>query len=113
MGAVTPLGNDVATFWGNLVAGKSGVRVIEASDPQRVTSKIAGEVVDFDPSGVLDRKEVRRNDRYTQFMLVAAHEAMDSGWPARAAGGPAGRRDRRDHRLGHGRHGHADRADHH
>ena len=87
MGAVTPLGNDVATFWGNLVAGKSGVRVIEAWDPQRVTSKIAGEVRDFDPSGVLDRKEVRRNDRYTQFMLVAAHEAMASaGLPERLEG---------------------------
>jgi 3-oxoacyl-[acyl-carrier-protein] synthase II len=76
MGAVTPLGNDAPTFWRRLVAGESGVRTIEGFDPSRVTSKIAGEVVDFDPSGVLDRKEIRRNDRYTQFMLVAAHEAM-------------------------------------
>ena len=87
MGAVTPLGNDVATFWSNLVAGKSGVRTIEAWDPARVTSKIAGEVRDFDASNVLDRKEIRRNDRYTQFMLVAAHEAMAAaGLPERLEG---------------------------
>ena len=77
MGAVTPLGNDVATFWSRLVAGESGIRRIESFDPERVPSKIAGEVVGFDPSGVLDRKEVRRNDRYTQFALVAARQAMD------------------------------------
>ena len=76
MGAVTPLGNDVATFWGRLVAGESGVRTIESFDPSRVASKIAGEVRDFDPSHVLDRKEIRRNDRYTQFALVATREAL-------------------------------------
>ncbi|HEY7598744.1 MAG TPA: beta-ketoacyl-ACP synthase II [Candidatus Limnocylindrales bacterium] len=78
LGAVTPLGNDVATFWRRLVAGESGVRRIEAFDPARVDSQVAGEVVDFDPSAVLERKEIRRNDRYTQFMLVAGREAMAS-----------------------------------
>jgi 3-oxoacyl-[acyl-carrier-protein] synthase II len=87
MGAVTPLGNDVATFWRRLVAGESGVRTITAFDPERVTSKVAGEVQDFDPSHVLDRKEIRRNDRTTQLALVAAREAMDSaGLPARLEG---------------------------
>ena len=76
MGAVTPLGNDVATFWRRLVSGESGVRTIESFDPARVASKIAGEVRDFDPSHVLDRKEIRRNDRYTQFALVATREAL-------------------------------------
>ncbi len=76
MGAVTPLGNDVATFWRRLVAGESGVRRIHNFDPSRVDSTVAGEVVDFDPSTALDRKEVRRNDRYTQLMLVAGREAM-------------------------------------
>ncbi|MEA2621162.1 MAG: 3-oxoacyl-[acyl-carrier-protein] synthase [Chloroflexota bacterium] len=86
-GAVTPLGNDVETFWRRLVAGESGVRRIEAFDPERVTSKVAGEVRDFDPSTVLDRKEIRRNDRTTQLALVAAREAMDSaGLPARLEG---------------------------
>jgi 3-oxoacyl-[acyl-carrier-protein] synthase II len=87
MGTITPLGNDVATFWSRLVAGESGVRRIESFDPERVTSKVAGEVVDFDPSGVLDRKEIRRNDRYTQFTLVAGREAMDqAGLPERLEG---------------------------
>ena len=87
MGAVTPLGKDAPTFWSRLVAGKSGVRVIEAWDPSRVSSKIAGEVPNFDPSNVLDRKEIRRNDRFTQLMLVAVHEAMASaGLPERLEG---------------------------
>jgi 3-oxoacyl-[acyl-carrier-protein] synthase II len=87
MGAVTPLGNDVATFWAQLLAGASGVRSIEAFDPSRVPSRIAGEVRDFDASGVLDRKELRRNDRYTQFALVATREAMEqAGLPARLEG---------------------------
>jgi 3-oxoacyl-[acyl-carrier-protein] synthase II len=87
MGAVTPLGNDVPTFWGRLVAGESGVRRIENFDPSRTDSKVAGEVVGFDPSGVLDRKDVRRNDRYTQFILVTARQAMEqAGLPPRLDG---------------------------
>jgi len=92
MGAVTPLGNDVATFWSRLVAGESGVRGIKSFDPARVDSKIAGEVRDFDASHVLDRKELRRNDRYTQFILVATREAMDqAGLPGRLEGDQADR----------------------
>jgi 3-oxoacyl-[acyl-carrier-protein] synthase II len=87
MGAITPLGNDVASFWRALVAGETGVRTIENFDPSRVTSRVAGEVRGFDPSGVLDRKEIRRNDRYTQFMLVAVREAMNAaGLPERLEG---------------------------
>jgi 3-oxoacyl-[acyl-carrier-protein] synthase II len=88
MGAVTPLGNDVATFWSRLVAGESGVDTIRINfDPERLTSKIAGEVKDFDASHVLDRKEIRRNDRYTQFALVATAEAIrQAGLPERLEG---------------------------
>ena len=87
MGLVTALGNDVGSSWDGLVAGRSGVRTIEAFDPSRVTSRIAGEVRDFDASGVLERKELRRTDRYIQFGLVAAREAMDqAGLPARLEG---------------------------
>jgi 3-oxoacyl-[acyl-carrier-protein] synthase II len=87
MGAITPLGNDVGTFWRRLVAGESGVRRIESFDPERTRSKVAGEVVDFDPAVVLDRKEIRRNDRYTQFALAAARQAMDqAGLPERLEG---------------------------
>jgi 3-oxoacyl-[acyl-carrier-protein] synthase II len=92
MGAITPLGNDVPTFWSRLVKGESGVRRIEAFDPSRVASQVAGEVSDFDPSSVLDRKEIRRNDRYTQFILVAARQAMDqAGLPGRLEGEVADR----------------------
>ena len=84
MGLLTSLGQDVATSWAGLASGTSGVRTIEAFDPLRVNSKIAGEVRDFDASGVLDRKEIRRTDRYIQFGLVATREAMDqAGLPAR------------------------------
>ena len=87
MGVVTPLGNDVSAFWSRLVAGESGVRAIQNFDASRVPSKVAGEVVDFDPSHVLDRKEVRRNDRYTQLALVATREAMaQAGLPERLEG---------------------------
>jgi 3-oxoacyl-[acyl-carrier-protein] synthase II len=77
LGAVTPLGSDVATFWKNLVAGRSGIRRIDSFDPSRLLSQIAGEVPDFDPSRVLDRKLIRRTDRYTQLALAATREAMD------------------------------------
>ncbi len=87
MGALSALGNDVATIWAGLVAGRSGVRTISQFDPSRVASKIAGEVRDFDASGVLDRKDMRRVDRYIQFGLVAAREALDqAGFPGRMEG---------------------------
>jgi 3-oxoacyl-[acyl-carrier-protein] synthase II len=87
MGMVTALGNDVASTWEGLVAGRSGIRTIEAFDPARVDSKIAGEVRGFDPSGVVERKDQRRFDRYIQFGLVVARQAMDQArLPARLDG---------------------------
>jgi 3-oxoacyl-[acyl-carrier-protein] synthase II len=87
MGAVSALGNDVASTWEGLLAGRSGVRTIESFDPSRVDSKIAAEVRDFDPSAVIDRKEMRRMDRYIQFGLVVARQALDqAGLPGRLDG---------------------------
>jgi 3-oxoacyl-[acyl-carrier-protein] synthase II len=87
MGALTALGNDVPTTWAGLVAGRSGIRPIEAFDPSRLTSRIAGEVRDLDVSRVLDRKDARRIDRYIQLGLVAAREALDqAGLPERFEG---------------------------
>jgi 3-oxoacyl-[acyl-carrier-protein] synthase II len=84
MGAITALGQGVEASWAGLVEGRSGVAPIQAFDPARVDAKIAAEVRDFDPSAVLDRKEMRRTDRYIQFGLVAAREAMDqAGLPGR------------------------------
>jgi len=87
MGMLTALGNDVASTWGGLVAGRSGIHRISSFDPSRLDSQMAGEVHDFDASGVLDRKDMRRTDRYIQFGLVAAREALDqAGLPGRMEG---------------------------
>jgi 3-oxoacyl-[acyl-carrier-protein] synthase II len=87
MGMLTALGQGVAPTWAGLVAGRSGVRTIDLFDPSRLTSRIAGEVFEFDPSHVVDRKDQRRLDRYMVFGLVAAREAMDqAGLPERLEG---------------------------
>lgn len=84
IGAITPIGTTAESFWSALLAGTSGVRAIQSFDASRVNSRIAGEVLDFDPSTVLDRKEIKRNDRTTQMTLVVTREALDSaGLPAR------------------------------
>ncbi len=87
MGMLSALGNDVASSWDGLVAGRSGITTIDAFDPSRLDVRVAGQVRDFDSSHVLDRKEQRRTDRYIQFGLVAAREAMDqAGLPDRLDG---------------------------
>jgi len=87
MGAVSALGNNVDATWEGLVAGRSGVRRIEAFDPSRLAAQIAAEVRDLDGSNVLPRKELRRTDRYILFGLVTAREAMDqAGLPDRLEG---------------------------
>src|SRR5262249_43443610 len=87
LGLVTPVGTGVAKAWPNLVAGCSGVRRQQSFDPSRVDSQMAAEVLGFDASHVLDKKDLRRTDRYIQFALVAAREAMDqAGLPVRLEG---------------------------
>src|ERR1035437_2381561 len=77
LGAVTPLGNDVATTWDGLVAGKSGIDFIQAFDASDYPVKIGAEVKDFDPTGLATPKELRKLARYTQYSLAAAKEAVD------------------------------------
>jgi 3-oxoacyl-[acyl-carrier-protein] synthase II len=92
MGMLTALGNDVESTWQGMVAGRSGIARVEAFDPSRLKAQVAGEVKDFDASGVLDKKDIRRTDRYIQFGLVAARQAMDqAGLPARLEGEEAER----------------------
>jgi 3-oxoacyl-[acyl-carrier-protein] synthase II len=92
MGMLTALGNNVASSWEGMVAGRSGIATITAFDPSRVQARIAGEVKDFDASGVLDRKDMRRIDRYIQLGLVSSREAMDqAALPARLEGEEAER----------------------
>jgi 3-oxoacyl-[acyl-carrier-protein] synthase II len=82
MGAITPLGNDVASFWEGLVAGRSGITRITSFDPERVDSKVAGEVRGFEADKVMPRKEARRNDRYVHYAWAASVEALrDAGIP--------------------------------
>ncbi len=81
LGAVTPLGNNVQDFWTNLVAGVSGADMIKRFDCSKFKTRFACEVKDFDPSSVIDRKEVRRLDLFAQYALYAAHEAYhDAGF---------------------------------
>ena len=82
MGAVTPCGIGVDKFWNSLLNGKSGISLIEAIDTERHTVKIAGEIKDkdFNPEDYMDSKDAKRMDRFTQFAMVAADEAIaDSG----------------------------------
>ncbi|GGC90074.1 beta-ketoacyl-ACP synthase II [Enterococcus wangshanyuanii] len=77
MGAVTPLGNTVKEYWQNLVNGKLGIGKITKFDSEDTGVALAGEVKEFDPSGVLDRKEQKRMDLFSQYGLVAALEAWE------------------------------------
>ena len=77
MGAITPVGNDVATFWRNLVDGCSGVARIAAFDPSGEEVQIAAEVKGFDPAAFIDVKQARRMSRFSQFAVAAAREAID------------------------------------
>lgn len=76
MGAVTPIGNDVNTFWNNAKEGKLGIDFITLVDQELIDVKIAAEVKDFDPETVIGKKECKRLDRFSQFGLVAADEAI-------------------------------------
>ena len=77
MGAITPLGNDVETFWSNLKNGVSGIHTIESFDTSAYDCRIGGEVRGFDPKTVFKNpKDVRRTDRFAQLAMAAAKMAM-------------------------------------
>jgi 3-oxoacyl-[acyl-carrier-protein] synthase II len=80
LGAITPVGNDVATTWSALLAGKSGTAPISKFDASKFPVQFAAEVKGFDPAQYMDRKEARRFDPYTQYAIAAAVQAMtDAG----------------------------------
>ena len=87
LGAVTPIGNDAATFWANLTEGVSGAGPITSFDTTGFDVRIAAEVKDFDPGTVMDRKMARRMSRFIHFAMAAATEAVDhagldfAAWP--------------------------------
>ena len=78
MGAVTPCGIGVDKFWNAMLNGKSGVSLIESIDTERHTVKIAGEIKDkdFNPEDYIEPKDAKRMDRFTQFAMAAADEAI-------------------------------------
>ena len=80
LGALTPVGNTAEETWNNLLAGTSGAGPITRFDASLFKTHFACEVKDFQPNDLLDRKEARRMDRFTQFGVVVANEAIaDSG----------------------------------
>lgn len=80
LGAVTPVGCDVESFWNSLKAGKSGIDFIKSFDTTDYRAKIAAEVRDFEPTLYMDKSEVRKTDKFVQFAIAAASQAVaDSG----------------------------------
>ena len=80
IGAITPVGNDVPTMWDNMLKGVCGIDKITRFDTEDLPVKNAGEVKDFDPTTVVEKRDLRKTDMYTIYALGAASEAMnDSG----------------------------------
>ncbi len=81
MGVISPVGNNIDTFWNNLVSGYCGIDYIKGYEEYNLPVSVAGQVKDFDPeAGGLDKANVRRSDIYCQFAMAAAYQAMcDSG----------------------------------
>lgn len=77
MGAVTPLGNNVADTWRGLRTGKNGIDHITLFDTEKFKAKLAAEVRGFDPGQYLEVNDVLRTDRYTQFAVASAQQAVD------------------------------------
>lgn len=76
IGAITPIGNNTAEFWDGLKNGRNGIDFITRFDTSESKVKCAGEVKGFDPSSVVDKKEVKRNDLFSIYAMGAADEAV-------------------------------------
>ena len=80
LGAIMPIGNDFPTYWSNLLAGVTGTRTVRSFDAAAHEVRIAAEVLDFDPTTVMDAKMARRMSRFIQLAIGAGAEAVrDSG----------------------------------
>lgn len=77
MGTVNPLGCDVPTFWNNVKAGKLGISKIDSFDTTEVGVSVAGIVRDFDPAVYCDKKDIRHMERFTQFAVASAKQAIE------------------------------------
>ena len=82
LGAISPIGSTIDDFWGNLLAGRSGIRKITQFDASGLPCQVAGEIPEFNPTDYLDKKEARRFARSAQIALAAAMSAVeDAGLP--------------------------------
>ena len=80
LGVITPVGNDVAVMWGNIVAGKHGIGAITRFDCSEFKAKLAAEVKDFDPLKYMEKSAARRLDLFSQYAIAACGQAVeDSG----------------------------------
>lgn len=80
IGALTPIGNNVETYWNNLINGVSGADMITQFDASKFKTRFACEIKGFDPTKFMDRKEARKLDRFAQIALVASDQAvLDAG----------------------------------
>ena len=79
VGAVTPIGDTVDATWDAMRHGRGGIARITRFDPTPYESQMAGEVKDFDPTKYMDRKDARRTDRFAQFAVAAASQALTDG----------------------------------
>lgn len=78
MGVLTSVGVGVDNFWKGIKSGKSGISMIERVDVSEMPTKVGAEMKDFDPNNFMDRKEVKRTDRFSQFALAAAKMAVEA-----------------------------------
>jgi 3-oxoacyl-[acyl-carrier-protein] synthase II len=76
LGAITPIGNTLEEYWQGLLTGRNGIDRITLFDPSNHACRIAGEVKGFDPGDYLDRKEIKRMDRFAQFGVSASLQAI-------------------------------------
>ena len=80
LGALTPIGNDISSYWDGLISGKSGADLITYFDTSKFKTQFACELKGFDPLNYLDRKEARKLDKFAQYAIVCSDEAIkDSG----------------------------------
>ncbi|MDD6986306.1 beta-ketoacyl-ACP synthase II [Butyricicoccus porcorum] len=77
IGAVTPIGNTAQEYWDGLLAGKNGIAPITRFDTEGYKASVAGEVKDFDPTAYIDKREAKHMDRFCQYALAAAAQAME------------------------------------
>lgn len=81
LGAFTPIGKDVPSFWQNIVNGKSGASTISRFNPEKFRTRFACQIKDYKPEEYMDKTEIKRTDLFTQYALIAAAEAIkDSGF---------------------------------